>query len=170
MTVPEIPIDLLVFLLTALFMVAASCIVTFGPNLIHSGFALLGTLFGSAVLFGLLSSDFVAVTQLLVYVGGILVLILFAIMLTAEIGTATVTNQSLHYKQAVPLIFFLLIFMWSILPGANWVLVDKPESMSMVAPIGNALLQEYLLPFEVISLLLLGVLVGAVVLVRREVR
>jgi len=167
---PSIPVELLVFLGTALFMVAASCIVTFSRNLIHSAFALLGTLSGTAIIFGMLSSDYVAVTQLLVYVGGILVLILFAVMLTAQIDSVNVTNQSLHYKQAVPLVIVLLLFMLSILPGSSWVVVAQPEFMSMVAPIGNALLQEYLLPFEVISLLLLGALIGAVVLVRREVR
>lgn len=165
-----IPMDLLIFTLVALFMVATSCMVAFSRNLIYSAFSLLGTLFGSAVMFGLLSSDFVAVTQLLVYVGGILILILFAVMLTAEIEARSITNKSVHYKYAVPLMFVLLIFMLALLPGADWIVVESPKYQSMVAPIGNALLQEFLLPFEVISVLLLGALLGSVVLVRREVR
>jgi len=167
---PIPPIDLQVFTFVALFMVAAACVVTFSRKLVYSAFALLGTLFGSAVIFGMLSADFVAVTQLLVYVGGVLILILFAVMLTADIEQVNVTNRSVHYKAAVPLAFLVLVFMLAVLPGAEWHVVAAPESRSMVHPIGNALLQEYLLPFEVISVLLLGVLIGAVVLVRREVR
>lgn len=170
MNLPIPPIDFQVFTFVALFMVATACVVTFSNKLIYSAFALLGTLFGSAVIFGMLSADFVAVAQLLVYVGGVLVLILFAVMLTADIEKVNITNRSVHYKAAVPLAFLLLVFMLAILPGADWVVVESPESQSMVNPIGNALLQEYLLPFEVISVLLLGALIGAVVLVRREVR
>ena len=162
--------ELIVFSLIGLFMVATSCVVAFSRNLIYSAFALLGTLFGSAVIFGLLSSDFVAVAQLLVYVGGILILILFAVMLTADIAAANVTNKAAHWKMAVPLVFALFIGLIVVLPGASWHTVPETQSQSMVAPIGNALLQEYLLPFEVISVLLLGALLGAVVLVRREVR
>jgi len=167
---PVPPMDVVVFTLVALFMVGAACVVTFSRTLIYSAFALLAMLFGSAVIFGMLSADFVAVTQLLVYVGGILILILFAVMLTADIDRMNITNRSVHYKAAAPLALGLLLFMWAILPGASWRVVAEPVSQSVVAPIGNALLQEYLLPFEVISVLLLAALVGAVVLVRREVR
>lgn len=163
-------VELVVFYIIAVLMVAATCVVTFSKNLIHSAFALLGTLLGAAALYGLLASDFVAVTQLLVYVGGILILILFAVMLTVDIDNVNVTNKTIHWKMAVPLIAFLFFIMLLVLPGARWLLVSQPESKSMVAAIGDSLLMEYLLPFEVISILLLGALVGAVVLVRREVR
>ena len=143
MNLPIPPIDLQVFIFVALFMVTAACVVTFSRKLIYSGFALMGTLLGSAVIFGMLSADFVAVAQLLIYVGGILVLILFAVMLTANIEQANITNRSVHYKAAVPLVFLLLVFMMAILPGADWLVVASPESHSMVRPIGNALLQEY---------------------------
>jgi NADH-quinone oxidoreductase subunit J len=163
-------VELIVFYIIAVLMVTATCVVTFSKNLIHSAFALMGTLLGAAVLYGLLASDFVAVTQLLVYVGGILILILFAVMLTVDIGDVNVTNKTIQWKIAAPLMAFLFVTMLAVLPGAHWLLVSEPESQSMVAAIGNSLLTEYLLPFEVISVLLLGALVGAVVLVRREVR
>ncbi len=163
-------IELVVFTLVALFMVASTCVVAFSHNLIYSAFALMGTLLGTAVLYGLLAADFVAVTQLLVYVGGILILILFAVMLTADIADSSVTNKPAHWKMAVPIIFLLFIGLLTVLPGARWLATEALTSQSVVAPIGNALLKEYLLPFEVISVLLLGALVGAVVLVRRAVR
>ena len=165
-----IPVPLILFTLVGLFMVATASIVAFSKNLMYSAFALLGTLFGSAVLFGLLSSDFVAVSQLLIYVGGILILILFAVMLTSNISNINVTNRSVNVKIAVPIIAVLFLFMVVLLTGAEWVTQAKTSYESMVKPIGNALLKEFLLPFEVISILLLGALVGAVVIVRREVR
>lgn len=163
-------VELLIFTLVSLFIVASSCVVTFSRNIMHSAFALLGTLFGSAILFGLLSSDFVAGTQLLIYVGGVLILILFAVMLTTDISIANVTNKVVDVRMAVPLIGALFLFMIVLLTRADWVLQEEQSYESMVRPIGNALLVEFLLPFEVVSILLLGALVGAVVIVRREVR
>ena len=164
------PITLALFTLLSFFMVVTACIVTFSRNLMHSAFALLGTLFGSAVLFGLLSADFVAVTQLLVYVGGILILILFAVMLTSEIADTKLTNRSVGVKFAAPLVAAVFLMMVICLSGVDLVKQGTKDYVSSVHGIGNALLTDYLLPFEVVSLLLLGALVGAVVLVRRELR
>ena len=160
----------LVFLGLAGFTVISAAIVSFSRNIVYSGFALLGTFAGAAGLFILLSSDFVAITQVLIYVGGILVLILFAIMLTSKIGDVKLTNLSVNYKVAVPLMGLLLIFILSLLAEGGWRVVEPEEYRSMVAPIGDALLTKYLLPFEVVSIALLGALVGAVVIVKREVK
>lgn len=159
----------LVFLGIAALTLGSAVVVSFSRKIVYSGFALLGTLAGVAGLFILLSSDFVAVTQVLIYVGGVAVLILFAIMLTTRIGDVKLTNQSVNYKVGVPIVGGLAIFLISLLSKGEW--LQKPEVyQSMTAPIGNALLKEYLLPFEIISLVLLGALVGAVVIVRREVK
>lgn len=158
------------FLILALFTIASAAGVAFSKKVIYSGFSLLGTFAGAAGFFVLLSSDFVAVTQVLIYVGGVLVLIIFAIMLTNKVGTGKFTNPSVNYKAAVPLVGALTIFLISILGGAHWISQDTETYQSMVAPIGNALLQDFVLPFEVISLVLLGALVGALVIVRREVK
>jgi NAD(P)H-quinone oxidoreductase subunit 6 len=162
--------SLFLFIPIALFMIVSTCVVSFSRNLIYSAFALLGTLFGSAVLYGMLSADFVAVAQLLIYVGGILILILFAVMLTTGIADIKITNKSVYGKWALPVFFLLLFGLLSLLVGVDWPVAKEVTAQSMVRPIGHALLKEYLLPFEVISILLLGALVGAVVIVRREVR
>lgn len=164
------PLKDLVFLAIAAFTVASAGVVSFSRSIVYSGFALLGTFAGAAALFVLLSSDFVAVTQLLIYVGGILVLILFAIMLTSQIGDVALTNLSVNHKVAVPLMGLLLVFLLSLLGKGTWVTLENEEYRSMVAPIGEALLTKYLLPFEIISIALLGALVGAVVIVKREVK
>ena len=159
----------LVFLGLAAFTLLSAAGVSFSRKIIYSGFSLLGTLAGTAGLFVMLSSDFVAVTQILIYVGGVVILVLFAIMLTSRIGDVKLTNQSLNYKVAVPIVGGLALFLISLLGSGDW--LQKEEAyQSMTAPIGNALLKEYLLPFEVISIVLLGALVGAVVIVRREVK
>lgn len=161
----------LVFLGTAFFMIGSAVVVAFSRNILYSGFALLGTFAGAAVFFVLLSSDFVAVTQVLIYVGGILILILFAVMLTSKIGDMKLTNQVVNYKIAVPLLLGFVGFLVVLVSRVPWEgIVTSEIYQSMVAPIGHAFLKDYLLPFEVVSVVLLGALVGALVIVRREVK
>ena len=157
---------------TAVFTLGSAGFVAFSRNILHSGFALLGTFAGAAVFFVLLSSDFVAVTQVLIYVGGILVLVLFAVMLTSKIGDTKVTNQGVNYKIAVPILIGIVGILISLFNGASAQFGEVREEayQSMVVPIGNALLKEYLLPFEVVSIALLGALVGAVVIVKKEMQ
>jgi NAD(P)H-quinone oxidoreductase subunit 6 len=158
------------FLFLAAFTLASAAGVTFSRKILYSAFSLLGTFAGAAGLFVLLSSDLVAVTQLLIYVGGILVLIIFAVMLTQKIGDVKLTNPSINYKVAVPVVGGLAFFLISLLISGTWKQMENETYTSMVTPIGNALLKDYLLPFEIISLVLLGALVGAVVIVKREVK
>lgn len=158
------------FLLLSGFTLISAAGVTFSRKIVYSGFSLLGTLFGVAGLFVMLSSDFVAVTQVLIYVGGILVLILFAIMLTSKIGDRKITNQSVNWKIAIPIMAGIAFFMITQLTASSWKTVDTESYQSLLIPIGNALLKEYLLPFEIISLVLLGALVGAMVLVKKEAK
>jgi NAD(P)H-quinone oxidoreductase subunit 6 len=159
----------LVFLAIGVFTVASAAGVAFSRKVLYSAFSLLGTFAGVAGLFVFLSSDFIAMTQVLLYVGGILILIIFAVLLTNKIGDVKLTNQTINYKVAVPLAATVLIFLISLLTGADWN-QKEPVSQSMVQPIGHALLTDYILPFEIISIVLLGALIGAVVIVRREVR
>ncbi len=158
------------FLLLSGFTLISAAGVTFSRKIVYSGFSLLGTLFGVAGLFVMLSSDFVAVTQVLIYVGGILVLILFAIMLTSKIGDMKLTNQSVNGKVAIPIMAGIAFFMITQLTGSQWKTNDVESYQSLLIPIGNAFLKEYLLPFEIISIVLLGALVGAMVIVKKEAK
>ncbi len=160
----------IVFLILSLFTLVSAAGVTFSRRIVYSGFSLLGTFAGIAGLFVLLSSDFVAVTQVMIYVGGILILVLFAIMLTNRVGDLNLVNQSINYKVAVPIVGGLAFFLISVLSEGVWKVQDNEVYQSMVKPIGDALLKDYLLPFEVISFVLLGAMVGALVIIRREVK
>src|SRR5436853_7938138 len=83
-----------VFYLVALLVVASAAMVAFSRNIIYSAFSLLGTFMGVAGIYIFLGADFVAAVQVLIYVGGILVLILFAVMLTHRITDVEVTNRA----------------------------------------------------------------------------
>ena len=85
------------FYLTAGFTVLCALGVALSQNVVYAAFALMGTLVGAAGIYAFLAADFVAVVQVLVYVGGILVLTLFAIMLTHQISDINVSNRSVGW-------------------------------------------------------------------------
>jgi NADH-quinone oxidoreductase subunit J len=161
----------LTFYAVAALTLASAAAVAFSRNIVHSAFSLLFTLMGVAVTYVMLSDDFMAVVQLLLYVGGILVLILFAIMLTNRIDDAGSSN--LPYRRAGPVLLFVGVFaaLTAAVLGTVWRSAPAPELFEpATARIGNSLLGAYLLPFEVISVLLLLGLVGAVAVARKESR
>jgi NAD(P)H-quinone oxidoreductase subunit 6 len=140
--------------------------VAFSRNIVRSAFALLATFLGVAGLYALLAADLVAVIQLLVYVGGVLVVILFAVMLTARIADVRVSNQSLGRAAALALmvpVTAVLVWVAAEVPLAAR---QSPPTYPTTAPIGDALLGPYVLPFEAVSVLLVAALIGAVALAR----
>jgi len=156
----------LAFVGLVLLTVCSAAMVAFSRNIVHSAFALLGTFFGVAGLYLFISADFVGVIQVMVYVGGVLILFLFAVMLTGQIQDVKVSNLS---RGVWPGLLVLL----GTLGLLGYVVLEKPwHSTSMTAPvdqpttvqIGDALLGEFVLPFEVASVLLLAALVGGVMI------
>jgi NADH-quinone oxidoreductase subunit J len=144
--------------------------VALSNNIFYSAIALMGTLVGAAGLYVMLAADFVAVVQIFVYVGGILVLTLFAINLTSRIGDVSVSNRSLG---RFPSLVVLGVVGWAMIRGirtATWNMVDVAEPVSTIKSLGNGFLTQYILPFELASLVLLAALVGAVVLSRKELK
>jgi NADH:ubiquinone oxidoreductase subunit 6 (subunit J) len=123
-----------------------------------------------AVLYAFLAADFLAVVQILVYVGGILVLTLFAIMLTHQIADVQVSNRSVGRLPAgliVGLVGGVMIFAAL---GAPWKQVPVGDAVPTTYGIGSEFLTDFLLPFELASVVLLTALVGAIVLSRKEIR
>ena len=152
-----------------LFTVMTAIWVVLSPNLIHSAVSLLFTLFGVAGLYVFLYADFIAATQIIIYVGGILVLIIFGVMLTNNIADPKLTNTSQHQLLAGVFSFALLIMLSNIVFDTNWYVKELITRDSTVNDIGMMLLSTYLLPFEVVSILLLGALIGAAMLSRKKV-
>jgi len=158
------------YVIAALILISA-CGVVFSRNILYSAVSLIFTLIGVAAIYGLLSDDFMAVIQMLLYIGGILVLILFAIMLTDRIEDSVGSNLAYSRALASLLSVCALVGLVAGLLGTDWKIMDAPEKfVPSAARIGHSLLGPYLLPFEIISVLLLVGLVGAVCVARKEFR
>ncbi|OUW79817.1 MAG: hypothetical protein CBD77_01945 [bacterium TMED217] len=155
-----------VFWFIAALTVMSAAFVVLNNQLIYSAVALLFTLFGIAGLYVFLWADFIAGIQILVYVGGILVLVIFGIMLTNKIRSVRISHKSIQQGVGGVIAFWLFIFLFIALSKAPWLLNDSVEPSSTVREIGILLLTDFLLPFEIISVLLLGALIGAAVLSR----
>ncbi len=158
----------LFFYLLAFCITGASVYAVFSRNIARSVFSLLFTFFGVAVFYGMLAFDFVAIVQLMVYVGGILVLLLFAVMLTGNIEIASGSSRSAGLKLGIPVGLLILIGLITLAWKAPWTAFHADKLEPKTAAIGNMLLNQAILPFEAVSVVLLGVLIGAVALVRQH--
>ncbi len=161
----------ILFYLVAGFTVLGAAGVAFSNNIVYSGFAMMAAFMGAAGLYVFLAADFVAIVQVLVYVGGILVLTLFAVMLTHRIADVSISNRSVGRLPALLILGFVGTMMVQAIFRAKWhVLATLPEPMPTTAGIGNAFLTDYALPFELASIVLLSAMLGAVLLSRKELR
>ena len=158
----------LLFMSICLLVILSAFWVVMSPNLIHSAVSLLFTLFSVAALYVFLYADFMAASQVIIYVGGILVLIIFGVMLTNKIDDPKLSNQSQNQLVAGVFCLLLLIFQFQIIFNTNWYIGDFITRESTVNDIGMMLLTDYLLPFEIVSVLLLAALIGAAMLSRKK--
>jgi NADH-quinone oxidoreductase subunit J len=161
--------NLAFYVMAALIVFAAIRVVTC-KNLVHAALWLVMVLAGVAGQYILLAAEFVAVTQVLVYVGAIVVLFLFGIMLTrAKTGTDTDLDHG-SVKKAVAGVIGVLLF--GVMGYALWDEYRGQEVGDLLvqrtAEVSDSIFSTYLLPFEVISVLLLAALIGAIVLARRD--
>lgn len=158
-----------VFWILAVIMVVAAVRVVTSQNVVHAALYLVGTLMGAAALYVLLLAEFVAWAQVLVYVGAVVVLMLFGLMLTrAPIGKAYYDNGQRWLAALVAAVLFGV---------TSWILIDafegaevelKSEAAVRSGQIGEVIFTSYVLPFEVVSVLLLAALIGAVMIARRD--
>ncbi|MEZ6140866.1 MAG: NADH-quinone oxidoreductase subunit J [Zavarzinella sp.] len=160
---------------TFLFYVVASCIcctalgVLFTRNIVRSAFWLLLTLISLSMLYFLVGADFLGTTQLIVYVGGIMVLLVFGIMLTAQRRMLQLQNK---WQETVVVSILAVSLFAIILYNCTNVKssLDTPQKLPTYGEIGVAFLTDYLLPFEILSIHLLVVLIGAAYLARTKKR
>ena len=156
----------MVFWCIAALTVISAVFVVLNNQLLYAAVGLLFTLFGVAGLYVFLWADFIAGVQLLVYIGGILVLIIFGIMLTNQISSARLSQTNVQQGVGAVVVTWLFIFLSMVITKTPWLIQPAIEPESTTAGVGVLLLTRYLLPFEVISVLLLGALIGAAVLSR----
>ena len=176
----------LLFYVMSFIALSSSLFVAATKNLVRSMFMFFITLFALAGLYVLALADFVAITQIVIYVGGILVLILFAFMLS---GKETLNAIALQRKQFISIsklpafllagLFFIVLLNMIFKADANnlaWIKnsIDSKNDISanavMTENIGINLMTNYLLPFEAISILLMVALIGAAHLSRKGAR
>lgn len=161
----------IIFYFFAIVTVASAAVVVFSRSIIHSAFSLLFTFFGVAGLYVLLNADFLAVTQLLVYVGGILVLLLFGVMLTSNVVSVEIKSGTLHILPATILIALLAGLLTAMFWTSDWFVSKRASDIATQTTskeIGSALITTHVLPFEIASIVLLVAIVGAAMMARRE--
>jgi NADH-quinone oxidoreductase subunit J len=166
----EISIGTIIFYLVAGITVASATVVAFSRNIVYSAFSLVGTFGGVAGIYVMLGADFVAAVQVLIYVGGILVLILFAVMLTHRIAEVHLTNRSVGKIPALIVTGLVIALLVTTILESSWNKADKVAHAPTTAQIGELFLKDYLLPFELASIVLLVALIGAVVISRKEIK
>jgi NADH-quinone oxidoreductase subunit J len=157
----------IIFLLVALFTLGSGFMVVTTRNLVHAALWLVATLFGVAVTYALLNAAFLAVVQVVVYIGAIAILFIFAVMLTRkdmrDQGPQMNPNWWVGALLSV-LVFAGLFFLLQGWSGLSTTAADIPSGFDSISELGNALVSPdaYVLPFEVASVLLVAALVGAV--------
>jgi NADH-quinone oxidoreductase subunit J len=159
------------FWVLAVAMGGAAIRVVTTKNVVHAALYLVVALASVGVTFLLVGAEFVGWTQILIYVGAIVILFLFGLMLTkAPIGRDTLDHQT--QNRIVGGIVALLMFLGlASLTLRVWPAGTTPASAPVdgsTAAIGTSLFHDYVLPFEVVSFLLLAALIGAIVLARKD--
>lgn len=161
----------LLFYIFAAIVIGSAAIVVLSKNIMYSAFSLLFTFFGIAGLYVLLFADFVALTQIMVYIGGILVLIIFGVMLTTKItgvDIKTGTTGKVQLITSLVVVAIIAVTLIMLFTNVEWVSREFTQPNTTIEGLGYALMTEYLLPFEVASVLLLIALVGAALIARRK--
>lgn len=157
----------IIFILTALFTLGSGVMVVSSRNLIHAALWLVSTLFGVAVTYALLSAAFLAVVQVVVYIGAIAILFIFAVMLTRKDirDQGPQMNANWWFGALLSVLIFaglvVLLQGWS---GLSRTASPIPAGFDTIAALGEALVSPnaYVLSFEVASVLLVAALIGAV--------
>jgi len=164
----DVWLERILFYGLALATIGSALVVTFGRNLVRSAFALFFTLMGMAAMFMYLAADFVALVHVLVYIGGILVLILFGIWLTHRVIDLDIRAGRIQLVPGVILGLVLMGILGLTIRSFDLAARTPAPYRATVSGIGRLLLSTYLLPFEVASVALVIALVGAIVIGRRE--
>ncbi|SRR5579875_27927 len=161
---------LITFYALALLAIVSAAITAFSRNIVHSAFALFGALAGVAGIYVLLGADFLFIIQIFIYIGGILVVTIFAVMLTQGIADVNVSNRAVGVLPALVTAGVAGGVMFYAIIHSSWYHARPGSATPTTYWIGDAFLGPYVLPFEVASLVLLAALIGAIVISRQEVR
>jgi NADH-quinone oxidoreductase subunit J len=157
-----------VFYILAAIMVGAGVMVVSLKNIFHCAVFLVLCFFAVAGIYVLLSAEFLAAVQVLIYVGAITVLMIFAIMLTAKLYSAKIRQSNEQVVPGIIIVAALLVATLFTLTRTAWNISTEAAQVQSTMGIGRLLLTKYVLPFEVVSVVLLTALIGAIIIARRD--
>ncbi|MEW6095907.1 MAG: NADH-quinone oxidoreductase subunit J [bacterium] len=155
------------YILSTIAVISAILVVSL-RSLVHCVISLALLLLTIAGLYITLFAEFIALVQVLIYVGAIIVLFLFLIMLTHRVTDKTITQANEQKLISFILAGLLLFILITVLNRTSWDVTPAPEMANTTSIIGNLLLTTYVFPFELISVVLLACLIGAIVIAKRE--
>jgi NADH-quinone oxidoreductase subunit J len=156
------------FYIIAVMMVVSAVRVVTTRNIVHAALYLTAVLAGAAALYILLAAEFVAIAQVLVYIGAVVVLFLFGIMLTrAPMGKMHDSDNDQRIVAGI-----IAVVLVGVMGFTLWKAFKKEQfqglAVQTTTQVANSIFSTYVIPFEVVSLLLLAALIGAIVLARRD--
>lgn len=166
----ELQVGTVFWILSFVIVVSALMVVSL-KNIFHSALFLILCLFSVAGIYILLGAEFLAAAQVLIYVGAVAILMIFAVMLTTKLASRTITQSN---ENAVVAFFVCLIFALVTLiliaktPAEIWRYAPGQLPANNIMTVGKYLMTQFMLPFEVVSILLLAAMIGAIVLARKE--
>jgi NADH-quinone oxidoreductase subunit J len=157
------------FGIIALVMVVAAIKVVTSNNVVHAALSLVMVLAGAAAQYLLLAAEFVAVTQVLVYVGAVMVLFLFGVMLTrAKLGIDTDLNNK-NFAVGIPVALAMLgVMVYVLIDGFRDTKLPAGRTPITTQAVSDDIFKPYLLPFWALSFVLLAAVIGAIVLARKD--
>ena len=164
-------VQIVSFGILGVMMIGTALGVVLLPKIVHSAFLLAGVFISIAGLYILLNADFVAAAQILVYVGAVSVLILFAIMLVnKQEDYPTLPGRTIRKIATAGVCFGLFALLGTMVLATPWSLDSTSPAVidNTIVALGEHFFSDYLLPFELASVLLLMAMVGAIILARRD--
>ena len=161
-------VQTIVFLLFSLVALGAALAVVTSRNIFHSALFLILSFVGVAGLYVLLEAPFLAAVQILIYVGAIAVLIVFAIMLTHHLMAEDLVQRNAQWGWSALGVGLLFAGLTFVLLRVNWPIVEAAVPEDTIKILGQELMGPYVIPLEVASVLLLMALIGSIVIARDQ--
>ncbi len=161
-------VSVIIFTAVSLVTLGAAVAVVTNKNILHSAYFLVLAFVGVASIYVLLEAPFIAVVQVLIYIGAIAILIVFAIMLTRRLLSKDLERRNQQWIGAFLGSLVLFAVLGWIVYSANWPVSGAAAPQDPINLLGEELLSTYVVPFEIASVLLLAALVGSILIGRER--
>lgn len=158
----------IIFIIASLVTLISALMVVTGKNLFHNALYLVLSFVGVAALYLLLEAEFLAIVQILIYVGAIAILLIFAIMVSRRIMAEDQVQRNSQWWISAGVIVILFLLMGYMLLRVDWPVTTGPVPADTIGALGQSFVGTYVLPFEVASVILLVALVGSIIIARER--